>query len=65
MTTPVWNWGGYDLDVICQVQAGTWQSNQYWGGWQDGVVDLAPIGPMVPDDVHAMAEADIFFFYRG
>ncbi len=41
-----------------QVMAGTWDTNQYWGGWQDGVVGLAPIGAMVPDDVAAaMAES--------
>lgn len=65
MTTPVWNWGVYYVDVVRQVQAGTWQSNQYWGGWQDGVVDLAPIGPMVPADIRQEAEAEAARFRSG
>ena len=28
---------------------GTWVTSQYWGGWKDGVVDIAPIGDMVPE----------------
>ena len=65
LTSPIWNWGVYYTDMVEQVMAGTWESNQYWGGWQDGIVDLAPIGPMVPDDVRAMAEAEIERFKSG
>jgi basic membrane protein A len=65
LTSPIWNWGVYYTDLVEQVMAGTWESNQYWGGWQDGVVGLAPIGPMVPDDVRAMAEAEIEQFESG
>ena len=65
LTTPVWRWGVYYTDVVKRVQAGTWESEQYWGGWKDGIVDLAPIGPMVPDDVRAMAEAEAAKFKSG
>ena len=65
MTTPVWNWGVYYVEVAKQVQTGTWESNQYWGGWKDGVVDLAPIGPMVPDGLKAQALAEAERFKRG
>jgi len=65
LTGPVWNWGGYYTDIVEQVQAGTWESGQFWGGWQDGVVDLAPIGAMVPTDVKAMAEAEADRFRSG
>jgi basic membrane protein A len=65
LTSPIWNWGVYYTDMVEQVMAGTWETNQYWGGWQEGVVDLAPIGPMVPDDVRAMAEAEIERFKSG
>jgi len=65
LTSPIWNWGVYYTDVVKQVQQGTWESGQYWGGWKDGVVDLAPIGPMVPDDVKQLADAEIAKFKSG
>lgn len=65
LTSPIWNWGVYYTDLVEQVMAGTWETNQYWGGWQDGVVGLAPIGPMVPDDVRAMAEGEVEQFESG
>jgi basic membrane protein A len=62
LTSPMFVWGPYYIDTVQQVLDGTWETNQFWGGWVDGVVDLAPIGPMVPDDVKtsATAEADLF-----
>lgn len=65
LTSPIWNWGVYYTDVVQQVQAGTWKSSQYWGGWQDGVVDLAPVGAMVPADVKQLADAEIAKFKTG
>lgn len=65
LTSAIWNWGGYYINAVEQIQAGTWVSNQFWGGWKDGIVDLAPIGPMVPDDVRAEAEAEAAAFRAG
>jgi basic membrane protein A and related proteins len=65
LTSPIWHWGVYYTDLVKQVQAGTWKSNQYWGGWKDGLVDLAPLGSMVPDDVKKMAEDEEAKFKSG
>ena len=65
LTSAIWNWEPFYIDTVKQVQAGTWESSQFWGGWKDGVVDLAPIGPMVPDDIREMAEAEIELFKSG
>jgi basic membrane protein A and related proteins len=65
LTSPVWNWGTFYIDVVEQVMNGTWESNQYWGGWEDGVVDLAPIADFVPEDVRAAAEEEIARFQSG
>lgn len=65
LTSAIWNWGPYYIDVVEQVMAGTWESNQFWGGWQDGVVDLAPIADFVPADVRAAAEEEVARFESG
>ena len=36
--------------------AGTWKSSQYWGGWQEGIVDLSPITDLVPAEIKTEAE---------
>jgi basic membrane protein A len=66
LTSVVWNWGAYYTSVVQQVMDGTWQGGQqYWGGWQDGVVDLGPISDLVPAEVKTAAEAEIAKFKAG
>jgi basic membrane protein A len=65
LTSAIWHWGVYYTDMVKQVMAGTWKTNQYWGNWQDGIVDLAPIGAMVPADVKQMADAEATKFKQG
>ncbi len=65
ITSAIWNWGAYYKDVVQQVMDGTWKSNQYWGGWKDGVVDLAPIADFVPEEARAEAEAEVARFKSG
>jgi basic membrane protein A and related proteins len=65
LTSAIWHWGVYYTDLVKQVQAGTWKTNQYWGGWKDGIVDLAPYGAMVPADVKQMADAEAAKFKSG
>jgi basic membrane protein A len=48
LTAPIWNWGPYYMDVVKQVRQGTWKSEAAWPGLADGIVNLAPFGPMVP-----------------
>jgi len=65
LTSAIWNWGVYYTQAVQSIMAGTWTSNQYWGGWPEGVVDLAPIGAMVPEEVKSQAEAEIARFKTG
>lgn len=51
LTGPVWNWGPYYVRAISGIMDGTWKSESYWGGLEDGIVDLAPIADKVPQDV--------------
>lgn len=61
LTSAVWDWGVYYIAAVEQMLAGTWTTNQYWGSWADGVVDLAPLAAFVPADIAGeagtMAEA--------
>lgn len=43
ITAPVWNWGPYYVKVVNSVIDGTWKTGNYWGGMQDGIVQLAPL----------------------
>jgi basic membrane protein A len=65
LTSPVWNWGPFYIDTVKKVMDGTWKSSQFWGGWKDGTVDLAPIADWVPEDVRKMAEEEIAKFKSG
>jgi len=57
LTSPVWNWGPYYVETVQAIQNGTWKTHEFYGGFKDGVVDLAPFSPLVPDDVKAQVEA--------
>ncbi|GAU07962.1 membrane protein [Desulfoplanes formicivorans] len=51
LTAPVWNWGPFYKKIVTQVQNGTWKTGSYWPGLESGIIDLAPFGPMVPQDL--------------
>jgi basic membrane protein A and related proteins len=65
LTSAIWNWGPYYIDIVESVMNGTWESEQYWGGWQDGVVDMAPIADFVPDDFRTTIEEEVARFKSG
>ncbi len=51
LTAPIWNWAPFYKEVVDQVRKGTWKSQSTWSGIKEGIVDLAPFGPMVPKAV--------------
>lgn len=57
LTSAVWNWGPFYEKTVKAVMDGTWKSEQYWGPMSEGIVDIAPYGPMVPDDVKQTVDA--------
>jgi basic membrane protein A and related proteins len=65
LTSAIWNWGPYYIDVVESVMDGTWEPEQYWGSWQDGVVDMAPIAEFVPEDIRAAIEEEVARFKSG
>lgn len=58
LTAPIWNWGPYYTKVVDQVRKGTWKAESAWPGLAEGIVDLAPFGPMVPQDVRDMVQKE-------
>lgn len=50
LTSAVWNWGPYYVKTVESVINKTWKNDQYWGPLSDGIVDIAPYGPMVTED---------------
>jgi basic membrane protein A len=54
LTAAVWDWKGFYRQVITDVKNGTWKPTSYWGGLKEGDVDIAPFGPMVPQDLQDM-----------
>jgi basic membrane protein A len=51
LTAPVWDWGPYYISVVEAIADGTWASEQYYGNMADGLVNLAPVADVVPQDV--------------
>ncbi|MBL4932876.1 MULTISPECIES: BMP family ABC transporter substrate-binding protein [Clostridium] len=59
MTSAVWNWGPYFVKTIKAIQDGTWKSEKYWGGYEDGIVSLAPLTSVAPEGAKdAVAKAE-------
>lgn len=60
LTAPIWNWAPFYIDTVERVKNGTWKSGAAWPGIKEGIVALAPFGPMVPDNVrrHVTAKKD-------
>ena len=51
LTAAIFNWGGFYKRIARQVHEGTWKTGSYWPRMKEGVVGLAPFGPMVPQSV--------------
>jgi basic membrane protein A len=65
LTSAVWNWAPYYIGVVQQVMDGTWESNQYWGGMEDDVVNLAPVADFVFEETRTAAEEEVARFESG
>ena len=62
LTAPIWNWAPFYTKVVESVQKGSWKAESVWPGMETGIIDLAPFGPMVPQELRdkvMAAKADI------
>ena len=51
LTAPIWDWGVYYKQTAEAAHNGEWETHAYWGHIADGILDMAPFGDMVPQDV--------------
>jgi basic membrane protein A len=58
LTSPVWRWDIAYNHTLKQIQDGTWKSEDIWWGLKEGMVDLAPYGKDVPENVKALVESE-------
>lgn len=50
------DWNYYYIERVKAVMDGTWKPDNVWYGFKEKMVELAPYGPKVPDDVKKIAE---------
>ncbi len=43
LTAPIWNWGVYYTQAAKAAMEGTWTNENYFGGMDDGLVDISPL----------------------
>ncbi len=58
LTAIIDDWSGYYVSQVQAVIDGTWESQDIWGGFNTGMVAMAPFTNM-PDDVAAEAQATV------
>ncbi|HEY0422874.1 MAG TPA: BMP family ABC transporter substrate-binding protein, partial [Rhodopila sp.] len=58
LTASTDNWGPYYIKRIQDVLSGTWKSTDTWGGFDSGMLEMAPFANM-PPDVAALATATV------
>jgi simple sugar transport system substrate-binding protein len=56
LTSIVDDWNYYYISRVKAVMDGTWKPDNVWDGLKEKMVELAPYGPAVPDDVRKMAD---------
>lgn len=57
LTSPIWNWGPKYVSIVEQVRAGTYNGDEsYYGHMADGIVDIAPLSPLVDPETKALVE---------
>ena len=58
LVSAMWEFSGYYTERIEAAMNGTWKSQAYWGGLNDGIVKLSDFSPLVSADVKDMVMAE-------
>lgn len=57
LCAPIWNWGPFYKEMVDNVRQKKWKNQSYWYGLEHGIVDLSPMGSMVPQKVQSRVMA--------
>ena len=57
LTSIIDNWDKYYISRVKAAMDGTWESADTWGGIKSGMVEMAPYGDAVPEDVRKLADS--------
>ncbi|PMB02149.1 BMP family ABC transporter substrate-binding protein [Fischerella thermalis CCMEE 5198] len=65
LTSAINKWGKFYTDKALSVINGTWKAEDVWLGIGQGMVDISPINPVVPQDVQQLVMAKREEFIKG
>jgi basic membrane protein A and related proteins len=65
LTAVTMDWGGYYIGRVKAVLAGTWKSEDTWGGFKEGMIKMAPYNAAMPTEVKSEADAKIAAITAG
>ncbi len=51
LTATTHHWGNYYTKVVKAAQAGNWKPENIWGGYKEGMIQLAPLNPSLPAEL--------------
>jgi basic membrane protein A and related proteins len=65
LTSPIWNWGPKYVEIVKKVMDGTYATESYYGGMDEGIVDLAPLSPRVSAETKQLVEQNAELIRTG
>ncbi|ARV60196.1 BMP family ABC transporter substrate-binding protein [Nostocales cyanobacterium HT-58-2] len=65
LTSAINKWGKFYTDKALSVINGTWKSEAVWYGIAQGMVDVSPLNPIIPQDVQQLVTAKRQQFMSG
>lgn len=57
LTSSVWNWEVIYKSIVESVHNGTWKPESLWWGMAEGLVDIAELNPVIPEEARNEIEA--------
>lgn len=65
LTSAINKWGKFYTDTALAVMDGTWKSKEIWHGIAQGMVDISPMNPLIPNDVQQLVNSKRNEFIQG